>query len=87
MRKLAIALMLLSALAASSAALAASPMETKGVIKSFDPIACTVTLEVSDTYHFAPKCNFSKLKVGEKVAITWTRKGAEMNATKIVKSA
>jgi hypothetical protein len=74
MRKLALPLTIAASLALSSAAFAA-PMVTKGVIAKLDPTACTITLKNnSRVFDFGPKCDFSKLKVGENVSITWTLK-------------
>lgn len=64
-------------------AAAAAPTTTTGTIKSLDAKACTVTLDAT-VYHFDPKCDFSKLTVGEKVAVTWTAKNNADWASKIV---
>ena len=96
MRKFALPLMIVAALGASSAMAAtttakpapakpvpAAPTVTDGTIKALSAKACTVTLDNKTTYYFAAKCDFSKLKVGEKVAITWTAKGKKDMASKI----
>lgn len=84
MRKLtAIAVVAMSL--ASSIAMAATPTTTTGAIKTMDPKACTITLDSGDaSYSFGKKCNFSKLTVGEKVAITWSLQGGKDVASKIV---
>ena len=69
--------------ASASFAAAAAPTTTTGTIKALDAKACTVTLDAT-VYHFDPKCDFSKLTVGEKVAVTWTAKDNADWASKIV---
>jgi curli biogenesis system outer membrane secretion channel CsgG len=94
MRKLALPLLIVVALGATSAMAATTtpttpakpavaPTVTNGMIKALSAKACTVTLDNKTTYYFAAKCDFSKLKVGEKVAITWTPKGKKDLASKI----
>ncbi len=94
MRKLALPLLIVVALGATSAMAATTtptapakpavaPTVTNGMIKALSAKACTVTLDNKTTYYFAAKCDFSKLKVGEKVAITWTAKGKKDMASKI----
>lgn len=94
MRRLALPILIVAALGATSAMAATAtttpakpaavaPTVTNGMIKALSAKACTVTLDNKTTYHFAPKCDFSKLKVGEKVAITWTAKGKKDMASKI----
>ena len=56
----------------------------EGGTKALDAKACTVTLDNSTVYHFDAKCDFSKLKVGEKVAITWEAKNNQDWASKVV---
>jgi hypothetical protein len=82
MRKFLIPLMLVASVGASSVALAA-PSIAHGSIRSMDSKACTVTLGDKAVYQFAPKCDFSKLKAGEKVAITYTISGKLKKATAI----
>ena len=94
MRKLALPILIVAALGAPSAMAATAtttpakpavvaPTVTNGMIKALSAKACTVTLDNKTTYYFAAKCDFSKLKVGEKVAITWTAKGKKDMASKI----
>jgi hypothetical protein len=74
MRNFLIPLMLVASLGGVSVAMAAETAQ--GKIHALDAKACTVTLDGSKTaYHFAPKCDFSKLKVGERVAIKWMTAG------------
>jgi len=82
MHKIALAVALAAALV-SPVAMAAAATTANGTIKSMDATACTVTLDNDTAYKFAPKCDFSKLKVGEKVAVTFTANGAENDATAI----
>lgn len=82
MRKFLIPLILVASVGASSLALAA-PTTTEGTIKAMDAKACTVTLNNNDVYQFAPKCDFAKLKVGEKVGISWTMTGKVYEASAI----
>ena len=66
----------------SAQAFAADSTAT-GAIKALDPTKCTVTLADGKVYQFAAKCDFSKLKVGDKVTITFTTKGTENDASKV----
>jgi curli biogenesis system outer membrane secretion channel CsgG len=96
MRKLALPVMIIAALGATSAMAAtapakpapakpavAAPTVTDGVIKAINAKAETVTLDNKTTYYFPAKFDLSKVKVGEKVAITWTAKGKKDMASKI----
>jgi hypothetical protein len=103
MRKLALPLLIVAALGATSAmaatttttttkpattttkVVATSP--TTGTISKLNAKACTVTLDKKTNYYFAAKCDFSALKVGEKVTITWTAKGKKDMASAIVAAA
>jgi diphthamide biosynthesis methyltransferase len=97
MRKLALPLILVASLGASSAFAAtttttapatpapmAAPTMTDGTIKALSAKACTVTLDNKTVYHFAAKCDLKAFKVGEKVTITWTAKGKIDEASAIV---
>ena len=90
MRKLVMPLLVTVAMVASSAAMAATMNQTTtGVIKALDTKACTVTLDDSkDVFHvhFKKTCDLSKLKVGEKVKVTWHAVKMVDWATKIVKA-
>lgn len=83
MRNFVLPLLLVASLGASSVAMAAGTV-TQGVVKTLNAKTCTVTLADKTVYHFAPKCDFSKIKLNEKVAITSTLKGKIHNATAIV---
>ena len=83
MRKLALPLVLALSLGASGVAMAATDTTTDGTIKAINAKACTITLDNKTVYYFAAKCDFSKLKVGEKVAITWHLSKKKDVATKI----
>jgi len=82
MRKFILPLLLVASVGASSAALAATST-AHGKIHSLDAKACTVTLDDKKVYSFAPKCDFSKLKAGEQVSITYEMSGKENKATAI----
>ena len=71
MRKFLLPVVIAGILATSSVAMAATVHTTNGVIKSLDAKACTVTLANKDVFHLWGKCDLSKLKVGEKVEVTW----------------
>lgn len=98
MRKLALSVLILAAFGATSAMAATAPAKpamtkpavtapaptvTDGVIKAINAKAETVTLDNKTVYHFPAKFDLSKVKVGEKVAITWTAKGKKDMATAI----
>lgn len=76
-------MLVVAAIGASSAAMAAHSV-TKGVVESFDAKACTVTLADKTVYSFGTRCNLSKVKVGEKVTISWVMKGKVMVASQLV---
>ena len=69
MNKFVLPLALVASLVAGSAAFASTDHTTTGVIKKLDAKACTVEVGKT-TYHFAKGCDFSALKVGEKVSVT-----------------
>ena len=83
MRKILLPLALVAALATGTAAFAATNSATTGVIKAIDAgKAHTVTLGKT-VYYFPAKFDLSKVKVGEKVTVTWTAKGKKDLATAI----
>jgi Cu/Ag efflux protein CusF len=84
MRKFVLSLAILAAAGLSTVAFAAADNIASGSIKALDGKACTVTLDNSTVYHFDAKCDLSKFKVGEKVAITWAAKNNADWASKIV---
>ncbi|HEV2516613.1 MAG TPA: hypothetical protein VGV07_15260 [Devosia sp.] len=64
----------------------ATPLHLKlsrGTIKLIDAKACTITLASRNVYQFGPSCDFSRLKVGERVSIKWAPKGKLRDATLI----
>ncbi|HEX4298375.1 MAG TPA: DUF1344 domain-containing protein [Devosia sp.] len=65
---------------------APAPTTTDGAISKIDAKTCIVTLDKKKNYHFDAKCDFSKLKVGDKVAITWAMKGKYRWASAIVEA-
>jgi Cu/Ag efflux protein CusF len=81
MRKIIVSGLVIASLAASSATFAAATTAT-GAITSMDAKSCTVTLDKT-VYQFPAKCDFSKLKAGEKVTITFEVKAGKNDATKI----
>ena len=96
MRKLALPLLIVAALSATSAMaatttmkpapakpVAAAPTVTDGTIKSINAKGESVTLDNKTVYYFPAKFDLSKVKVGEKVAITWTAKGKKDMASAI----
>jgi Cu/Ag efflux protein CusF len=80
MRNLVMALLVSAVSLAPSVGLAA---ETTGVISRLDAAACKVTLKHVFVFSSA-KCEFAKLKVGDKVTITFDRAGNILNASAIV---
>ncbi len=58
---------------------------TGGVIKTLDTKACTITLTNKDVFYVrGGKCDaFSKLKVGEKVTVSWYARNARDWATRV----
>lgn len=70
----------------SAPAFAADTTAT-GAIKALDAAKCTITLADGKVYQFAAKCDFSKLKAGDKVVITYVTKGTENDASKVVPAA
>ena len=57
---------------------------TAGVIKSLDAKACIITLSNKDVFHVRGKCDaFSKLKVGEKVTVSWYARNSRDWATRV----
>ena len=85
MRNFALPLVIVASLGLTSIAMAATTDSTAtGAIKALDVKACTVTLDSDAIYKFKPKCDFSKLTVGEKVTVTYVTKGKDLDASTIV---
>lgn len=75
---------LIVAIGAGSAAMASQSYVVTGVIKTIDTKASSLTLDNGKIY-MLPKGHSTKdLKVGEKVQVTWDKKGTGMEATAIV---
>lgn len=77
-------IVLLVAFVGTSSAVVAAHSVAKGVVQSVDARACTVTLADKTVYSFGTHCNLSRVKVGEKVAISWSMKGKVMTASQLV---
>jgi len=86
MRNFMLPIVLAASLAASSMAMAATGTTTSGVIKSMDAKTCSVTLANKSVYQFGANCDLSKLKAGEKVAITSVKNGKINAASAIVQT-
>ncbi|HEX4296529.1 MAG TPA: hypothetical protein VHZ56_00755 [Devosia sp.] len=92
MRKFVLPIALIASLAVSSVAMAATAPAAAPAPKSTTTIGkvlavstkfCTVTVANKGVFIFGAKCNLAKIKVGDKVEITWWLKGALREATKI----
>jgi hypothetical protein len=70
----------------AGSALAAAAQTATGVIKTIDPDKKDIVLDTGGTYMLPAKFDVKKVKVGEKVKITYTTKGDEMVASKVVAS-
>lgn len=62
---------------------AASDKTTSGAVTALDPAKCTVTLDDKNLYEFGARCDFSKLKIGEKIIILWRATGADRKAVQV----
>jgi len=81
MRKLLVSSLVVASLAFSSAAMAAASTVT-GAVTAVDVKTETVTVD-KKVYIFPAKFDLSKIKVGEKVVITFEMKAGKNDATKI----
>lgn len=82
MHKIALTVAALAVIATTSAFAAGT--NVTGAIKTLDAKGCNVTLGTAKTvYNFGKTCDFSKLKVGEKVTITYTMNGKVYAASAI----
>jgi Cu/Ag efflux protein CusF len=61
----------------------AAALSATGVVSSVDPAMKDVVLQDGETFTLPAKFDAAKLKVGEKVKITYVKKGSEMVASKI----
>ena len=78
-----IAVLPLALMALAAPALASTTTTSKGAVKGLDTTACTVTLSDNTTYQFGKHCNFSKLRLGEQVAIVWKQAGSALSAVQV----
>ena len=84
MRKMLSVFAALGVLGLATFALAAEPVyTTTGKIKSIDMLNHVVTLDSGTTYKFARGVNIAKVKLGEKVRLTYTGSGATIEASAI----
>lgn len=82
MHKVALAALVAASLVSTGAFAAGS--NVTGAIKTLDAKGCNITLGTSKTvYSFGKTCDFSKLKVGEKVTISYTMNGKVYAASTI----
>jgi hypothetical protein len=70
----------------AGSALAAAAQTATGVIKTIDPDKKDIVLDTGGTYMLPTKFDMKKIQVGEKVKVTYTTKGDEMIASKVVAS-
>jgi len=61
----------------------AAALSTTGVIQTIDPAKSDIVLQTGETFMLPAKFDVKKIKVGEKVKVTYTKKGDEMVATKV----
>jgi Cu/Ag efflux protein CusF len=83
--KRSLAAALVSTMIAGSA-LAAAAQTATGVIKTIDPDKKDIVLDTGGTYMLPAKFDVKKIKVGEKVKVTYTTLGDQMVASKVVAS-
>lgn len=81
MRKIVLSALVLASLGLSSAAMAAATTVT-GAVTAIDAKNETVTVD-KNVYIFPAKFDLSKVKVGEKVTVTFEAKAGKNDATKI----
>jgi hypothetical protein len=75
-------LVVLAGVLASPAAFAA-PMTKSGEIKSINPVKHEIHLTSGETFSLPKTYNFKKLKVGEKVTVSYEKKGSRMMASEV----
>ena len=81
-------LIALSAAAALLGAVSvANAADISGTIKSIDLSAKTVTLDNGQTFKLDTSVKAAELKVGEKVKVTYTGSGSDMQATAVAPAA
>jgi Cu/Ag efflux protein CusF len=64
----------------------AAALTMTGVIKTIDTANNGIVLQTGETFSLPAKFDLKKLKVGEKVKITYEKQGAQMVASKVVVS-
>lgn len=67
----------------STAALAATETKT-GEVKSTDATKHQLSLSTGETFEVGSKVKLDKVKVGEKVTVTFENKNGKMEASKVV---
>lgn len=67
----------------AGSALAAAVLSVTGVIQTIDTAKNDIVLQTGETFTLPAKFDVKKIKVGEKVKVTYTKKGDEMLATKV----
>jgi Protein of unknown function (DUF1344) len=75
-------LVVLAGVLASPAAYAA-PMTKSGEIKSINAVKHEIHLASGETFSLPKTYNFKKLKVGEKVTVSYEKKGNRMLASEV----
>ncbi len=81
-KKISVATVLAGVALASTVALAATDTKT-GEIKSTDATKKEIVLSSGDTFELGGKVKIDKLKVGEKVTVTYEMKDGKMLASKV----
>ncbi len=88
MRKMLVVFAAATALCAATSVLAKEPVYTaKGTIKSVDMMNHVVTLNDGSTYKIARGVNIFARKAGEKVIVTYTGSGADIEVSAITLAA
>jgi Cu/Ag efflux protein CusF len=81
-KKISVATVLAGVVLASTAVLAATETKT-GEIKSTDASKKEIVLSSGDTFELGSNVKLDKLKVGEKVTVTYETKDGKMLASKV----
>jgi hypothetical protein len=76
-------LVVLAGVLASPAAYAAAPLTKSGEIKSINAVKHEIHLASGETFSLPKTYNFKKLKVGEKVTVSYEKKGSRMMASEV----
>lgn len=83
MRSYLVPLALAASIAAAPMAFAAAAQSSTGAIKAYNAKAHSITLADGTTYMLPANYKAPKLKVGEKVQISWRMKGEMHDATQV----